>query len=121
MQGVGTHREHVPHAVLATLTRVQASSAIQSEMSAAAAEGRSKRGEPARPPAPASGARYSRLDSDIAAMQRDSATYCDEPEDSDGYAAWLQVPLRAPGVPALHPVAGLGWLERNVLLGACTG
>lgn len=91
VQALGTHREHGPPAILAILTWVQASSAIQSEMSAAAAEGRSKRGEPARPPAPASGERYSRLDSDIAAMQRDSATYCDEPEDSDDYAAWLQV------------------------------
>mmetsp|Transcript_14536 Transcript_14536/g.43933 ORF Transcript_14536/g.43933 Transcript_14536/m.43933 type:complete len:464 (+) Transcript_14536:134-1525(+) len=68
----------------------QASSAIQNEMSAAAAEGRPRRAGPAAVPAAAAGARYSRLDSDIAAMQRDSGTYCDEPENSDDYAAWLQ-------------------------------
>lgn len=72
-------------------TGPQASSAIQNEMSAAAAEGRPRRAGPAVVPAAAAGARYSRLDSDIAAMQRDSGTYCDEPENSDDYAAWLQV------------------------------
>lgn len=35
------------------------------------------------------GARYSRFDADVAAMQRDSSTYCDEPEDEDDFTAWL--------------------------------
>ena len=37
----------------------------------------------------AGAARYSRFDADVAAMQRDSSTYCDEPEDGDDYRAWL--------------------------------
>ena len=37
------------------------------------------------------GAKYSRLDSEVAAMQRNSATYCDEPADAAEFEAWLQV------------------------------
>lgn len=37
----------------------------------------------------AGGARYSRFDASVAAMQRDSSTYCDEPEDEEDFAAWL--------------------------------
>eukprot|EP00884_Botryococcus_braunii_P018124 jgi/Botrbrau1/4996/Bobra.0396s0022.1 len=37
----------------------------------------------------ASTAKYSRLDADISAMQRNSSTYCDEPEDTTDYTAWL--------------------------------
>ena len=34
---------------------------------------------------------YSRLDAEVSAMQRNSSTYCDEPEDRDDYEArpWL--------------------------------
>lgn len=38
----------------------------------------------------AAGQRYSRLDSEVSAMQRNSATYCDEPQDTADYQAWLQ-------------------------------
>lgn len=34
-------------------------------------------------------ARYSRFDADVAAMQRDSSTYCDEPEDEEDFDSWL--------------------------------
>lgn len=34
--------------------------------------------------------RYSRLESDITAMQRDSSTYCDQPEDTEQFEQWLQ-------------------------------
>lgn len=61
-------------------------------MSAAAAEGRPRRGA-AGGAGGTTGAKYSRLDSDIAAMQRDSSTYCDEPADTEAYNAWLQVKL----------------------------
>ncbi|KAI8475524.1 MAG: hypothetical protein J3K34DRAFT_51508 [Monoraphidium minutum] len=37
--------------------------------------------------AAAPGAKYSHFEAELAAMQRDSATYCDEPPDLD-YAAW---------------------------------
>ena len=67
----------------------QARDTIQQEMSAAAAEGRPRRAPGGSGSQPA--VRYSRLDSDIAAMQRDSGTYCDEPEDTEAYAAWLKV------------------------------
>lgn len=35
------------------------------------------------------GARYSRLDAEISAMQRNSSTYCDEPEDGEDFRTWL--------------------------------
>ncbi|KAK9807324.1 hypothetical protein WJX73_001726 [Symbiochloris irregularis] len=38
----------------------------------------------------AAGTKYSRLDSEVAAMQRNSSTYCDEPADADDFQAWLQ-------------------------------
>ena len=41
----------------------------------------------------AGGPKYSRLDSEVSAMQRNSATYCDEPQDAAEFAAWLQVCL----------------------------
>ena len=37
---------------------------------------------------PSSKGRYSRLEADINSMQRDSATYCDEPADTADYQAW---------------------------------
>eukprot|EP00879_Flechtneria_rotunda_P021318 GHRR01022468.1.p1 GENE.GHRR01022468.1~~GHRR01022468.1.p1 ORF type:complete len:628 (+),score=193.17 GHRR01022468.1:312-2195(+) len=33
-------------------------------------------------------AKYSRFDAEVAAMQRDSATYCEEPEDQQDYTTW---------------------------------
>ena len=33
--------------------------------------------------------KYSRLDAEVSAMQRNSSTYCDEPEDRAEYEAWL--------------------------------
>ena len=35
--------------------------------------------------------KYSRLDTEISAMQRNSSTYCDQPEDAEDFATWLQV------------------------------
>lgn len=75
----------------------QASSAIQKEMAAVGSDGpkgrRARRGIGAASQptgrAPVA-ARYSRLDSDIAAMQRNSATYCEQPDDSAGFSAWLE-------------------------------
>lgn len=32
--------------------------------------------------------KYSRFEAEVAAMQRDSSTYCDEPADADEYAEW---------------------------------
>lgn len=29
-----------------------------------------------------------RFDADVSVMQRDSSTYCDEPEDAEEFAAW---------------------------------
>ena len=37
---------------------------------------------------PLSKGKYSRLEADISSMQRDSATYCDEPADTVDYQAW---------------------------------
>ena len=62
----------------------QINTAVQAEL--AQQEGGGRGG--GRAAAGAGGARYSRLDADVAAMQRDSGTYCDEPEDADDFAAW---------------------------------
>ena len=35
--------------------------------------------------------RYSRLQADIRATQHNSSTYCDEPEDTEEFQAWLAV------------------------------
>lgn len=35
--------------------------------------------------------RYSRLQADIRAMQHNSSTYCEEPEDTEEFQAWLAV------------------------------
>lgn len=46
----------------------------------------------------------SRFEADVNAMQRDSSTYCDEPEDEDDYVAWLasfDLEVRRPDVDAL--------------------
>ncbi|KIZ05180.1 hypothetical protein MNEG_2779 [Monoraphidium neglectum] len=57
-----------------------------------AASGRSlsaARGEPGLPRVASQGAKYSRFEAELAAMQRDSSTYCDAPPDAADYAAWL--------------------------------
>ncbi|KAK9814765.1 hypothetical protein WJX72_011153 [[Myrmecia] bisecta] len=67
----------------------QVKEAIQAELVAT--------GSASRQPGPASTARfasvngrYSRFESEVSNMQRDSSTYCDEPEDQADFAAWLQ-------------------------------
>lgn len=45
-----------------------------------------------------------RFEADVSAMQRDSSTYCDEPEDEEDYAAWLDtfdLAARRPDIDAL--------------------
>ncbi|BBN16407.1 hypothetical protein MPTK1_7g06010 [Marchantia polymorpha subsp. ruderalis] len=37
---------------------------------------------------PAANWKYNRYEAQVNAMQRDSSTYCDEPEDEDDFAAW---------------------------------
>lgn len=51
-----------------------------------------------------SNTKFSRFEADVNAMQRDSSTYCDEPEDEDDYVAWLasfDLEVRRPDVDAL--------------------
>lgn len=36
----------------------------------------------------AAAARYSRFDAEVSTMQRDSSTYCDEPDDLQDYQGW---------------------------------
>jgi hypothetical protein len=45
-------------------------------------------GGPAGAAAPRAGGRARRYAADVAAMQRDSATYCDEPADAEAFAQW---------------------------------
>ena len=42
------------------------------------------------------GPKYSRLEADISAMQRSSSTYCDQPEDTADFEAWLKVSCPLP-------------------------
>lgn len=49
-------------------------------------------------------AKYSRLDAEVSAMQRNSSTYCDEPADAADYAAWLagfDLAARKPDIDAI--------------------
>lgn len=79
------------------------SAAIQAEMNAVAAA------DAAAGPRGAAGdgtaaAKFSRFDADVAAMQRDSSTYCDEPEDGEAFTAWaatFDLPARKPDVAKL--------------------
>ena len=64
------------------------SSAIQAEMNANQEMGRSYSGTAPRSQNPAEASKFIRLDADVAAMQRDSSTYCDEPEDEEEFAVW---------------------------------
>ena len=89
----------------------QFSSAIQAEMNAVAAQdaaGRSTFGTTSLPRGGPSGtadaSKFSRFDADVAAMQRDSSTYCDEPEDGEDFAAWLtsfDLPAHKPDISKL--------------------
>lgn len=59
---------------------------------------------PSRFAAGGGGAKYSRLDAEVSAMQRNSSTYCDEPEDAADYAAWLaafDLTARKPDIDAI--------------------
>lgn len=68
----------------------QFSSTIQTELSAA--HGGAKLPTGHKPPASISkdAAKFSRFEADVAAMQRDSSTYCDEPEDGGDFSRWLE-------------------------------
>ena len=71
----------------------QVAEAIQLELSQSGALSTTKRrgtGTAARQRGSTAAAKYSRLYSEVSAMQRDSSTYCDEPEDQDDYSSWLE-------------------------------
>jgi hypothetical protein len=54
-------------------------------------------------------------------MQRDSGTYCDEPEDGEGYEAWLEgfdLAARRPDIDAL--IAGNTFMS-ELQVGAAAG
>ncbi|KAH7622196.1 putative BSD domain-containing protein 1 [Nannochloris sp. 'desiccata'] len=45
--------------------------------------------------------KFSRFDADVASMQRDSSTYCDEPDDNEDFETWVAVfdlPSRKPDI-----------------------
>lgn len=65
----------------------QINTAVQAELDQHedALRGRAPSG---RGPAGGGGPRYSRFEADVSAMQRDSGTYCDEPDDAEDYATW---------------------------------
>jgi len=45
--------------------------------------------------------KFSRFDADVAAMQRDSSTYCDEPDDREDFETWVagfDLPSRKPDI-----------------------
>jgi hypothetical protein len=70
----------------------QVSEAVQMEMEdKKQRKTRERKPRVARDPTASVGAngKYSRYDSQVAAMQRDSGTYCDEPADAAAFAEWL--------------------------------
>ena len=71
----------------------QVKDAIQTELSdnPSTRPRRTQRAAMGRGASAVSSSKYSRLEADVAAMQRDSGTYCDDPPDSDAYEAWLKV------------------------------
>ncbi|GAB4814735.1 hypothetical protein N2152v2_001781 [Parachlorella kessleri] len=83
----------------------QIKEAVQNEMAfEGPSEGGVRRMPSKRQLASAQGAKFSRFEADVSAMQRDSSTYCDEPEDEDDYAAWLEtfkLEAKKPDIEAL--------------------
>ena len=53
--------------------------------------------------------RYSRLQADIRAMQHNSSTYCDEPEDTEAFQAWLAVRSALVCCCEVSASAAAGW------------
>jgi hypothetical protein len=79
------------------------SAAIQAEMNAVAAAD-AVAGPRGGDASTSGAAKFSRFDADVAAMQRDSSTYCDEPEDAEAFAAWastFDLPSRKPDIAKL--------------------
>ncbi|PSC74272.1 BSD domain-containing 1 [Micractinium conductrix] len=67
----------------------QINNAVQNEMALAEGGGADPRRAASAKSLGGTSGRYSRFDADVAAMQRDSGTYCDEPEDEDDFGTWL--------------------------------
>ncbi|KAG2492450.1 hypothetical protein HYH03_009392 [Edaphochlamys debaryana] len=65
---------------------------VDTEITAAAREGkraaRGKAGNASTSKLASVQAKYNRFEAEVAAMQRDSSTYCDEPEDAEDFARW---------------------------------
>lgn len=81
----------------------QISHAVQNEMALIDDSGSAAR-LPSSSKALTGQAKYSRFEADVAAMQRDSTTYCDEPEDVEDFEAWLagfDLVARKPDVDSL--------------------
>ena len=62
---------------------------VEAHLSRPASQGMSKVAAKGR--AGGVGPKYRRLDAEISAMQRNSSTYCDQPQDAADFASWLQV------------------------------
>eukprot|EP00983_Pelagomonas_calceolata_P017212 539236-Pelagomonas_calceolata.AAC.1 len=74
----------------------QVRDAVESEIAVAAREtkrsgraGRSRLGATPAGHATSASAKYNRFEAEVAAMQHDSSTYCDEPADVEDYKQWL--------------------------------
>lgn len=80
------------------------SSAIQAEMDATQEMARTQSGTAPRSQNLTEGSKFSRFDADVAAMQRDSSTYCDEPDDDEDFETWcsaFDLPGRKPDITKL--------------------
>ena len=93
-QQAGVSLSKMGHSAVVNTSKMldQLTFAIQAEM-VAAQDGNTTRpvsagGTAARPLGGDSSSKFSRFDADVAAMQRDSSTYCDEPDDSEEYEVW---------------------------------
>lgn len=67
----------------------QVNDAFQEEFAANAAAARKNNSRAVSARLGGTAAKYSRFEAEVSAMQRDSSTYCDEPEDQEDYQAWL--------------------------------
>lgn len=67
----------------------QVRATVDSEFTNLEQEATTKKPRSSLPRGGREGAKFSRLDMKISAMQRNSATYCDEPDDADAFSAFL--------------------------------
>ncbi|EFJ40204.1 hypothetical protein VOLCADRAFT_121747 [Volvox carteri f. nagariensis] len=94
LEGVGVVFAHLSKSLLQGTKELidELKEGVETEIAAASREGkRAARGKSASSSTAkltSAAAKYNRFEAEVAAMQRDSSTYCDEPDDAEDYARW---------------------------------